>query len=306
MPTGRFPIACAAFVALVLTTGAHAAEPLFGPRRSAHAPRPAAPETAIRGQSDEEPDTIETDRPDFTEASSVVPQGMLQLESGYTFVYHDRDPEDVVTRSHSGPEILLRYGLNELLELRLVWNYVWDRTTEAGLSASSDGAEDLLLGTKVALLLQESWIPEAAIVFHLSTPTGAEPFSNHYAEFATNLLYGWDLPYDFSLGASTGYQTATQAGHLVAGGVPIVVRDRHNVFHQSVTLGIPWTENLRSYVEYFGLYVDEMDNGRPEHYVDGGVTYLLNNDTQLDVRAGHGLTDVSDDFFAGVGFSVRN
>jgi hypothetical protein len=265
-------------------------------------------QTVIRGQEEgeDEEDPIATDRPDFTEASSIVPLGMLQLESGYTFIYDDDNASGVLTRSHSAPEILLRYGATELFELRLVWNYVWERSIEAGMATDSDGAEDVTLGTKVFLLTQEEWIPEASIVFHIVAPTGAEAFSNRNAEFETNLLYGWDLPYDWSLGASTGYSTATEIQLLLVGPLASEVEDRHNVFHQSVTIGAPWTDELRSYLEYFGLYFDGLSGGRPEHYVDGGFTYLLNNDTQLDIRAGHGLSSTADDFFAGVGFSVRN
>lgn len=60
---------------------------------------------------------IETDRPDFTEASSVVPAGRIQLESGYTFFLDNNDG----TRSmqHTFPEWLLRVGLTDRLELRL-------------------------------------------------------------------------------------------------------------------------------------------------------------------------------------------
>jgi hypothetical protein len=262
----------------------------------------------FRGQEGEaeEEDTIETDRPDFTEASSIVPLGMLQLESGYTFIYDDDDRDDVLTRAHSGPEILLRYGATEYFELRFIWNYIWERSVEGGLASSSDGAEDLTLGTKIFLLAQEEWVPETAIVFHVVAPTGGRGFSNENTEFELNLLYGWDLPYDFGLGASTGYSTATEIGQLMVGPGMIDVEDRHNVFHQSVTLGAPWTDRLRSYLEYFGLYYDRLAGGRPEHYIDGGFTYLLNNDTQLDIRAGHGLNPSADDFFAGIGFSVRN
>lgn len=49
-----------------------------------------------------------TDRPDVTEASSTVGAGVLQLETGYTYV---RDRSDIkVSQSHSFPETLFRYG----------------------------------------------------------------------------------------------------------------------------------------------------------------------------------------------------
>src|SRR5262245_10367572 len=67
-------------------------------------------------KSEEKP--IESDRPDFTEASSTVGKGRIQLEAGYTYI-RDR-PGSVTTHSHSYPEALLRIGaLAEWLEFRL-------------------------------------------------------------------------------------------------------------------------------------------------------------------------------------------
>ena len=62
----------------------------------------------VRGQQggEEDEDPIETDRPDFTEVSSIVPRGVVQLETGYTFIYGDDEAGGVRTRTHSGPETL--------------------------------------------------------------------------------------------------------------------------------------------------------------------------------------------------------
>ena len=49
---------------------------------------------------------LATDRPDFTEASSVVGLGVLQIETGYTYFF-DNDGTDQ-TIGHSYPETLLR------------------------------------------------------------------------------------------------------------------------------------------------------------------------------------------------------
>lgn len=61
------------------------------------------------GGNTEEENTITTDRPDFTEASSTVGRGRVQLEAGYTFLRSYAD--GVTTRIHSYPETLFRLGL---------------------------------------------------------------------------------------------------------------------------------------------------------------------------------------------------
>ena len=74
------------------------------------------PKTLLRwpGQEDEEQEEEEeaplaTDRPDFTEASSTVGRGHVQLEFGYTYFQDDEDGTRV--RGHSLPETLLRVGM---------------------------------------------------------------------------------------------------------------------------------------------------------------------------------------------------
>lgn len=247
---------------------------------------------------------LATDRPDFTEASSVVGRGVLQIETGYTYF---RDDEDGTrTRSHTFPESLFRYGISDNIELRLVWNYLWTSSATAGVSEKDDGAEDLVLGAKFALTSQSGWVPESALILDFSTPTGGAAMTNHHAEFGSNYLYGWDLPNDKSLAGSFGYSTATQFHSiLLAPAVPLVVSDRHSVFHSSVTHGIPLNESWNAYFEYFGLYFDGLSGGRPENYFDSGVTYLFNNNVQFDARFGVGLNPSAIDFFAGTGISVR-
>src|SRR5699024_7457534 len=65
---------------------------------------------------------IETDRPSFTLASSTVPQGWLQLESGYTYSYSNY-PGWTAERwnTHTFGELNLRWGLTNRLELRVLW-----------------------------------------------------------------------------------------------------------------------------------------------------------------------------------------
>ncbi|GIW95826.1 MAG: hypothetical protein KatS3mg110_3867 [Pirellulaceae bacterium] len=80
----------------------------------------------VRGQDLAQGEPIATDRPDFTEASSTVPRGRVQFETGYTFTY---DVEDgVIHRAHTAPELLVRYGFSDDIEFRLAWTYLWQNT----------------------------------------------------------------------------------------------------------------------------------------------------------------------------------
>lgn len=263
-------------------------------------------ELILRGQDSVYDEPLVTDRPDFTEASSTVGRGVLQLEMGYTFVYDDNEADGSILRSHNTPETLFRYGVTDQIELRLFWNYVWERTIDGGIAESFDGAEDFVVGTKIDLLTECCYRPETAFILEFGTPTGGSVFSTDHLAVGVNLLYSWSLPHDWSLAGSTGYSTSAElASVTVPLGAPMQVNDRHNVFHQSVALGVPITEKIGFYFEYFGLYTDGLATDSPGHVINGGFTYLLNYDTQFDIRAGHGLNDATDDFFGGIGLSKR-
>jgi hypothetical protein len=236
-----------------------------------------------------------TDRPDFTEASVTVGYGVAQLEMGYTYTYDDTPSES--TRSHSYPESLLRVGtLAEWFEFRVAWNYAEERTNEFGIgSDTASGAEDLYLGFKIALTPQECILPETAIILQMTVPTGANEFTADEVLPGFNYLYGWDINDKLSTGGSTQLNSAMDD----------VTIDSYAEFAQSWTINRSWTDRVTSFTEWFVLVPTSADTNHTEHYFDAGVSVLLNDDVQWDVRAGVGLNQAADDFFAGTGLSMR-
>ena len=100
-----------------------------------------------------------TDRPDVTEASSTVGPGVLQIETGYTY---SRDGSGSnLAESQSWPEALFRCGTPiNWLELRLATSLAHETT----VLNSSIGVNDLYVGAKIGLTLQDGILPEMALV----------------------------------------------------------------------------------------------------------------------------------------------
>jgi len=74
---------------------------------------------------------INTDRPDFTDATYSVGQGVTIIETGYTYRRAFDHPANSEQSRRSIPEALLRYGLTNEFELRLKWNgYVMKRPAQ--------------------------------------------------------------------------------------------------------------------------------------------------------------------------------
>ncbi|MDA0835823.1 MAG: transporter [Planctomycetota bacterium] len=242
---------------------------------------------------DDEVEPIVTDRPDFTEASSSVGRGVLQIEMGYTFTQDTS--AGTRTQGHSYGEPLFRYGiLDDWLEFRLAIFPVSEHVTIGAPRSSTSGAEDIYLGFKVALTEQRGWLPEMALVPQMTIPTGHSQFSNDETLAGLNWLYGWDINDNLSTAGSTQFNRAVDD-----------TGQAYIEFAQSWTVGFGLTEKLGAYTEWFAFFPNGADTARVEHYGNAGFTYLITDDVQWDIRAGLGLNEAADDFFTGTGISIR-
>lgn len=246
---------------------------------------------AKESASKEEPNEIAADRPDFTESSTTVGKGKIQLESGYTL---SRNRDTGERNGHSYPEALLRIGLfADWFELRIGQNYSSTNLT----ATSTDGLEDLYLGVKLALTEQKKFFPETAFVIQATVPTGPDNITAGKTLPGVNFLFGWDvIPDQLTMAGSVqGNAAVTDAGNS------------YLELAQSFTMGYSMTRKLGCYLEVFGKepFSANVPDIGPEYYLDGGFTYKFTPNFQYDVRAGVGLNRYSDDYFIGTGFAVR-
>ena len=235
-------------------------------------------------------EALVTDRPDFTEASSVVGLGVLQIETGYTYTY-DSDAGQT-SKANSYPETLFRYGvLADWLELRVGWNYGDDEVN----NISSSGSDDLYLGFKIGLTAQDGLRPEMALIPQMTVPTGSASRTNDEVLAGLNWLYSWGISDRIATGGSTQFNRSLDE----------TTNEGYTEWAQSWTIAYSLTDRLGAYTEYFGFYPSGADTASTEHYFNGGFAVVLSNDMQFDVRAGTGLNDEADDYFVGTGLTVR-
>lgn len=233
------------------------------------------------------------DRPDFTEGPSTVGRGAAQLELGYTF---NRGPgAGAMVTTHSLGEPLLRLGLlAEWLELRVGAGLVAERTRMNGAGMDENGFEDLYLGVKLALSQQSGVIPALGILPQATLPTGSDRFSGDQVLPGLNLVYSWDVTGSFSLAGGTQVNRAVgDSGDAIA------------EWAQSLSGGFGLGERHGLYGEWFAVFPDQPGGIQAEHYLNTGLTWLLTDDLQWDIRVGVGLNDRADDVFFGTGLAVR-
>lgn len=236
---------------------------------------------------DDKPQPIVTDRPDFTESAETVPAGRVQLEGGYTFARVGP------AREHSIGEILFRIAAGARWEARLGFNS-YLRSDTPGSRAS--GFEDSSLGLKVKLMDGDERPglrrPNLAIVLATSIPTGSAAYRESNWQPEAKFCATWDLSEALALSSNLNYTWISESGM------------RFGQIGGSLSLGCSVTDRVGSYLEWFG-FTPAGKGGPNANYLNGGLTYLVNDDFQLDLRAGIGLNSASPNHFVGVGAARR-
>ena len=281
------------------------------------------------------PDLI-TDRPDQTESTSIVLPGYYQIETGVN-VTSSADG----SKQSSGPSTLLRIGIAEWMELRLGVAGWLEGNAEnpSGFGDAEVGFKSFLFSEagirpEAALLVHFSVpVGENGHSSDRSDPSFRLSFSHTLSKrisLGYNAGIAWsteqeqfdtwsseklrgraeraiqNLTEPFAPSGFIGARIwddaiATAAARLVPQQKD---RDTTSKFEYTLALGMDVSPRVGAYVELFGETPLSSDSSE-EHYVDGGITFLLRDNMQLDLEAGAGLNDAADDWFVGAGLSVR-
>lgn len=245
--------------------------------------------------------TIATDRPGFSDTTSVVPRGHLQLESGFTYTY-DRGPHHARLQTFDYPELSLRIGVLSDLEARVGWTgEVYSRTrylakTRAGRTTTfldtDQGGADMKVGLKWAMTRQDGFIPNLSLIPSLYLPTGAEGYTTGDVDPEVRIAYSW-----LALEKLTVYGVVQLSS----------VSDSDGRFFQcgaSAAASYQITDKLAGILEYY--FVDPITRGSDSSQnLNVCATYLITPNAQFDIRVGFGLNDDAPDFSTSAGLSFR-
>lgn len=267
-------------------------QPPIGTTNPPSLPRPDLPEGEMPEEADEpeEEDEIETDRDSFTPATTTAACGRVISELAHSFIDNRTVPE-----THSFPELLVRYGASDWLELRIGWNYeVGGAGSPVSGNVPSDfGDEDalerahrLLYGFKAWMSEQDDWRPASAVILQGFTPTGGEETDT---ELSATYVFGWTLPNRWVWDSAIRYSTAS------------LEEDSFDVWAPSTVLKIPLGEKWKAHIEYFGVFSDHRADETVQHFVSPGVHYLITQNLEIGARFGWGLNREAPNFFSNVG-----
>lgn len=209
--------------------------------------------------------SIVTDRPGQTEASSSVPKGHFQIESGILITHLDEIQGD---RRMSLPSSLFRYGLSNTIELRLIHEYAkYDVISEKAENFTISGINDLQVGAKVFIVDSEN--TQVALISHLIVPSGNQFFTNDDFGTINKLSITHGLSNKFSLTYNLGYDYIQES-----------------LFGYYISFGYAISDRMGSFVETYGSFGDDASSN-----FDSGFNYLIRDNLQIDFSFGFGLNN---------------
>jgi hypothetical protein len=223
---------------------------------------------------------IVTDRPDVTEASTVVPKDSLQIENGFT------QTSDHGTGTLDLSESLVRYGLSDGTELRFGVPNIFFR--DAGGQPAS-GISDLSFGIKRQL----GPLPgkfDVAVIAALSFPTGGRNESSHGFDPVIKLPWSRPLTENWSFGGMfSGFWETVESRHRF-------------LWEPTFYLERALTKKTDAFVEFAGDY---FAHGSTKEFIHFGIAYRFTATSQLDFHFGFGLTEATPNHFFAAGYSFR-
>lgn len=245
------------------------------------------------------PGPLSSDRPGMTTSPGIVPPCYPQVELGWTHT-ENKDTSGTQTKLDQFPNTLLRFGVIPNGEVRVGYaGYNWQNThSRNDGSSSSSGSSDANLGVKYRFLEASGWLPESAFLGQLSFPVGADNFSSHGVDplflFAfTNPLTDF-MSFSYNLGAAWQTVQASDTGH----------KNTLSNFNYTANLSFSLTDQLGAFVEAYGSIAMNPSN-TPSNAVDGGFTYLILENFQVDISGGKGISEAATDWYVGAGFTYR-
>ncbi|MGB3774527.1 MAG: transporter [Leeuwenhoekiella sp.] len=233
-------------------------------------------------------DPIFTERPGASFGTGVLAKGVFQVETGsqYQVLQYGNVKEKYWTYNN----MLLRYGLLDNFEVRLSWD-VQEITTEIGGNEINDkmaGFTPLTASFKVGIVEEIGFLPQMAVIGNLFLPFAAgSDFKPENTGGQMLLTFSNTLDAQSGITYNLGAQWSGDSSELS--------------YLYTFSYGRTLVGNLSGFAEVYGSLPEDSQG---QNSWDAGLSYLINNDFQLDASAGTGF-DTDQDYFVQAGVSYR-
>ena len=232
-------------------------------------------------------ETLNTDRPGQAFTPNTVGKGAFQAETGLLYLGSNYAAGDIRNNS-IGLTGFFKHGLSETFELNYGFN-ILNQAVRADTSDQTDtGVQGINLGGRFNIKSGQGNKPSYGFLFSLFFNNFAHPaFRTEDVAPLFLFLYKQSLSnvvtFSGNLGMSWNGDTPDPQTNYV------------------LNLGFSISDKVGAFVENFGWIQD----GVFDTHFDGGISYLISNNTQLDVSGGFGDNNGFSDFFVATGISFR-
>lgn len=233
----------------------------------------------------EKPELV-TDRPDQTEASTLIPKGALQFETG--FVFEKDNGGNSRTENFTWNTSLLKYGISNNLELRLISEYLEQRSRNEESTVDVKGLSPVAIGFKLKVAEANGVWPQTALIAHVNLKSGSKEFRPDYTAIDFRFTFAHDVGDKFSISYNVGAEWD---------GI-----QPEATFLYTFALGYTVTNRLAVFAETYSFFPEAH---KADHRFDAGFTFAIAPLVQCDVSGGLGLSENAPDLFVGTGLSFR-
>jgi hypothetical protein len=214
------------------------------------------------------------------------------LEGGYSLL-HDSASGGSNTQ-HASPDLLLRLGLTDRLELRIGWpGYVANSSDDPTLGSTSSGTLDPNVGLLCDLWGQRGLLPQTAVLVAVPVPLEGNPFALNSLQPLTELMYSWQTNEWTAITGRSGFAIFDAAG------------DNYTQFQQSLSWDVILTDRLGAFVSWNMLVDHGSWNDASQLMAGGGLSLLLTERFAVSWRVGVGLNSPAPDFLNDIRFAYR-
>lgn len=241
---------------------------------------------------------INTDRPDFTDALPTVGHRVTYIETGYNFAKAEGSFK-TTTLTHTAPEVLVRYGFHDRVELRL-------KATPGIVKDNSNGELRLIgehyVGLKAEVFRQKGWWPGHTLVPVVNFANGLKKDGGHLIVPELGWVYGWQVRKWIAFRGSTGVSGAPN--RLTFGAGP-------NAGFLEVWQSVSIYWHLHRYVGIhtelgmFARPLEPIKADRTVGFQTYGIYFYPTPELLIDIRVGDNLREPNSSWYLGGGISFR-
>jgi Putative MetA-pathway of phenol degradation len=232
-----------------------------------------------------QPGKIDADRPDQTEGAVTMPKKWIQFEPGF-----GKQRTNPTENEYQHPTLLSKYGITKKIEFRLITTISTITDYRDPLHKQKEtGLSPVEVGTKIALWEEKKLLPKTTLLAHLVIP-----------KLASKNLQANKLAPNFRLSMQHSISKVVGLGYNL--GAEWDGYSNEPTWIYTFSPGFNIGENWYTYIEAFGSISKQ---NAPEHNIDTGIAYFVNNDLKLDLSGGFGISEAAPDWYIAIGASFR-